>query len=36
MKTQLKINEEIIKKGGANLQKGVEAVGGFYILQINV
>ena len=32
MKTQLKINEEIIKKGAANLQKGVEAVGGFLYL----
>ena len=32
MKTQLNINEEIIKKGGANLQKGIEAVGGFLYL----
>jgi len=28
MKTELKQNEQIIKKGGANLQKNIETVGG--------
>ncbi len=28
MKTELKENEQIIKKGAANLQKGLETVGG--------
>jgi len=32
MKTELNLNEELIKKGGANLQKGFEAVGGFLYL----
>jgi len=32
MKTELKPGEELIKKGGGSLQKGVETVGGFLYL----
>jgi len=32
MKTEQNQNEKIVKKGGANLQKGVETVGGFLYL----
>jgi len=32
MKTELNINEELIKKGGANLQRGIETVGGHLYL----
>jgi hypothetical protein len=32
MKTKLNIDEILIKKGGANLQKGLETVGGHLYL----
>ena len=32
MKTELNHNEKLVKKGGANLQKGVETVGGYLYL----
>ena len=32
MKTELNPNEALIKKGGANLQKGAESVGGYLYL----
>ena len=32
MKTELNYNEKLVKKGGANLQKGVETVGGYLYL----
>ena len=32
MKTELNQNEKLVKKGGANLQKGVETVGGYLYL----
>ena len=32
MKTELNQGEELVKKGGGNLQKGVETVGGFLYL----
>tara|TARA_B100001250_G_C19791094_1_gene786531 strand:- start:1782 stop:2105 length:324 start_codon:yes stop_codon:yes gene_type:complete len=32
VRTELHENEKLIKKGGANLQKGIEAVGGYLYL----
>lgn len=32
MKTALQPNENVLKKGGANLQKGIETVGGWLFL----
>jgi hypothetical protein len=32
MKTELNQNEQIVKKGGVNLQKGLETVGGHFYL----